>query len=367
MRRSARTKIGLQHGPRFPPRASTLLGPIMKSHCLTLMCVFACCGVASHGFGSAYAYVGGDFNPTNAKSLDDTEPILAQSSLDEVNPSTHTDNYTGFAQVNGAVLKASARLITAIRLDQQVPNASRANWNDDLTLDNAAVFAGFFQTGLPYAYFRPTANGTIGDLAGAAATLSASVTNSLGVKKSGSDTTTSKNRSTLNLNIAFPLQDFNHPISYSMTLSTQAASITTLCTFVNATYSHTATLPPIIFADQFGMPIPGMPQPQISGSSGLTYAATSTQMVPLGDYNNNGIVDSADYVVWRNSVGQTANLAADGNGDGQVNTTDYTIWRLHFGQSTSAGQGLARAQPVPEPATALLFVMALPLLAQCAR
>ena len=267
--------------------------------------------------------------------------------MDEVNPSTHTDNYTGFAQVNGAVLKASAQAFHGDSAGSTGAECfASANWNDDLTLDNAAVFAGFFQTGLPYAYFRPTANGTIGDLAGAAATLSASVTNSLGVKKSGSDTTTSKNRSTLNLNIAFPLQDLNHPISYSMTLSTQAASTTTPRTFVNATYSHTATLPPIIFADQFGMPIPGMPQPQISGSSGLTYAATSTQMVPLGDYNNNGIVNSADYVVWRNSVGQTANLAADGNGDGQVNTTDYTIWRLHFGQITArASRALRKLDP----------------------
>jgi hypothetical protein len=57
------------------------------------------------------------------------------------------------------------------------------------------------------------------------------------------------------------------------------------------------------------------------------------------DYNGNGVVDTADYVVWRNLAGQIGNgLAADGSGpggmpDGIVNDWDYNYWRANFGKS----------------------------------
>jgi hypothetical protein len=53
-----------------------------------------------------------------------------------------------------------------------------------------------------------------------------------------------------------------------------------------------------------------------------------------GDYNKNGQVDAADYVLWRNALGQTGLApfsSADGNGDGTVDDTDYGVWRANFG------------------------------------
>ena len=40
----------------------------------------------------------------------------------------------------------------------------------------------------------------------------------------------------------------------------------------------------------------------------------------LGDYNHDGVVDAADYTVWRDTYGQsvTENSGADGNGDGMI-------------------------------------------------
>src|SRR5262249_8982142 len=75
-----------------------------------------------------------------------------------------------------------------------------------------------------------------------------------------------------------------------------------------------------------------------------------------GDYNYNGIVDEADYVVWRKMLGQTgAGLAADGNNDGVVNQADFNIWRAHFGQIAGSGAGSSevrtRDYAIPEPAT----------------
>ena len=58
-----------------------------------------------------------------------------------------------------------------------------------------------------------------------------------------------------------------------------------------------------------------------------------------GDYNRNGVVDQADYVRYRNEVGQTVAKysGADGNGDGMVTVTDYTVWRSNFGLPGGSG------------------------------
>jgi Dockerin type I domain len=72
-----------------------------------------------------------------------------------------------------------------------------------------------------------------------------------------------------------------------------------------------------------------------------------------GDYNNDGIVDSNDYQVWRTNFGSTVQLDADGNGDGTVNAADYTIWRAHLGQTAGSGSVAA----VPEPSTLWLTLV----------
>jgi T5SS/PEP-CTERM-associated repeat protein len=76
-----------------------------------------------------------------------------------------------------------------------------------------------------------------------------------------------------------------------------------------------------------------------------------------GDYNKNGVVDTADYVLWNKSVGQTGqDLAADGDANGVVDANDYVFWRNRFGNSVSGGLGASSS--VPEPATAMLFFAA---------
>ena len=40
-----------------------------------------------------------------------------------------------------------------------------------------------------------------------------------------------------------------------------------------------------------------------------------------GDYNRDGTVDAADYVVWRSGLGTTYTQA------------DYDVWRANFGQT----------------------------------
>lgn len=66
-----------------------------------------------------------------------------------------------------------------------------------------------------------------------------------------------------------------------------------------------------------------------------------------GDYDGNGVVDAADYVVWRKNPG------------GNYTQDDYITWRATFGQTAVSGAGTIKA-PVPEPASiAMLFVVTL--------
>lgn len=90
--------------------------------------------------------------------------------------------------------------------------------------------------------------------------------------------------------------------------------------------------------------------------------ATMSAIVTTGDYNNDGVVNAADYTVWRDSLGATVSqgAGADGNANGMIDDGDYTFWKEHFGQSTGAGAiSSANASAVPEPASAATLSLGL--------
>jgi hypothetical protein len=122
------------------------------------------------------------------------------------------------------------------------------------------------------------------------------------------------------------------------------------------TYEITVTLPvddtQVIPIDNNGSTIPVT----IDVSGSVVARDTFTITVPLaGDYNDDGMVDAADYLVWRNSAGSSgAGLPADGNGDMQITGADYTIWKDNFGESSQAAGALVLATAVPEPTSLAL-------------
>lgn len=87
-----------------------------------------------------------------------------------------------------------------------------------------------------------------------------------------------------------------------------------------------------------------------------------------GDYNRDGRVDAADYVVWRKTVGQSPTYSgdgADGNVDGVINADDYNVWKANFGTvgatgvAGSHGSASSTTAAAPEPSTrALAFISA---------
>jgi hypothetical protein len=69
----------------------------------------------------------------------------------------------------------------------------------------------------------------------------------------------------------------------------------------------------------------------------------------IGDFNNDGTVDAADYLVWRNRLGTTYTQA------------DYDTWRANFGRSAAGAEAVAdtfvngSSTNIPEPTTAWLL------------
>jgi prepilin-type N-terminal cleavage/methylation domain-containing protein len=101
---------------------------------------------------------------------------------------------------------------------------------------------------------------------------------------------------------------------------------------------------------------PGLTWNAASGPTNFVLSVVGASLT--GDYNGNGVVDAADYAVWRNTVGSTTVLAADGNGNLIIDPGDYTVWKSNFGKSSGAAVGIALVA-VPEPSSSWLVVAAL--------
>lgn len=77
-----------------------------------------------------------------------------------------------------------------------------------------------------------------------------------------------------------------------------------------------------------------------------------------GDYNEDGVVDAADYAVWRNNVGSPNSLPNDDSPG--VWPDDYARWKSNFGAVALQGAGALGGDPqVPEPSTCLMATIAL--------
>lgn len=75
------------------------------------------------------------------------------------------------------------------------------------------------------------------------------------------------------------------------------------------------------------------------------------------DFNHDGVVDAADYVLWREVEGALvpSGQVADADFNGLVNINDYYIWRMNFGREFF----LVGGEAVPEPSILVLLVAVL--------
>lgn len=71
----------------------------------------------------------------------------------------------------------------------------------------------------------------------------------------------------------------------------------------------------------------------------------------VGDYNGDGAVNAADYTVWRDTLGSTTNLAANGDDSNNViDQADYSVWKANYGQGQAAA---ASADALSAPLSAV--------------
>jgi hypothetical protein len=75
-----------------------------------------------------------------------------------------------------------------------------------------------------------------------------------------------------------------------------------------------------------------------------------------GDYNNNGIVDAADYVVWRKNVGSPPGTLLNDVDGGIIAQAQYATWKANFGEFTGGGPSAGANATVPEPSTIVLLM-----------
>ena len=68
-----------------------------------------------------------------------------------------------------------------------------------------------------------------------------------------------------------------------------------------------------------------------------------------GDYGGDGIVDAADYTIWRDTLGSTVDLRANGDiagaSAGKIDQADYNFWKSHFGTHVGSGRGILKRCP----------------------
>jgi autotransporter-associated beta strand protein len=100
---------------------------------------------------------------------------------------------------------------------------------------------------------------------------------------------------------------------------------------------------------------------QSSFISGTGLLQVSTYVIPplAGDYNEDGTVDAADFLVWRDNLGSETSLPNDDTSG--VGQDDWDRWAANFGQTNGNGAGNLSAV-VPEPASVGLIAAACAIL-----
>ena len=89
---------------------------------------------------------------------------------------------------------------------------------------------------------------------------------------------------------------------------------------------------------------------------GVSSAVATT--IP-GDFNNNGVVDAADYVLWRKNQ-RTSNVLANDPFGPLIGDSQYKLWKANFGKTPGQGAGsVLNSVRVPEPNTMLIVLGAI--------
>lgn len=86
----------------------------------------------------------------------------------------------------------------------------------------------------------------------------------------------------------------------------------------------------------------------------VRFGPVPTFTAPEGDFNGDGVVNSADYTVWRDNLGNPSGLANQGSLSGPVGAAHYDLWKSNF--AATGGSLLSTSTTVPEPSSLLVLL-----------
>lgn len=90
--------------------------------------------------------------------------------------------------------------------------------------------------------------------------------------------------------------------------------------------------------------------------SSLMHRAVLAELLTRGDYNDDGVVDAADYVMWRDNLGAPAGALGNDIDGGMIDTDQYYTWRSNYGAVTLSGAP-STSVTAPEPSTSTALVV----------
>ncbi|WP_197531365.1 beta strand repeat-containing protein [Posidoniimonas corsicana] len=94
--------------------------------------------------------------------------------------------------------------------------------------------------------------------------------------------------------------------------------------------------------------------------NGLLSVTTLGEVLGLpGDYNQDNVVDAADYTIWRDSLGANVALPNDGGLGVPVGGAHYDLWRDNYGAVAAGPSGSSGAAPEPAALVAGLIMAGL--------
>lgn len=157
--------------------------------------------------------------------------------------------------------------------------------------------------------------------------------------------------SPINFTVVFsePVSDFaTGDVTLSGTAGATTATVTGSGTTYNVAVSGMTANGTVIASLLAGVAHDAANNPSLASAS--TDNTVTFSSLPLGDYNQDGTVDAADYTVWQDTLGAivAAFAGADGSGNGVVDQADYEVWKANYG-TVAIGAGGAAFAVVSSP------------------
>ncbi len=102
---------------------------------------------------------------------------------------------------------------------------------------------------------------------------------------------------------------------------------------------------------------PGLAWAVAPGDVAYFLTVVAAPSILAGDYNDDGVVDTVDYIVWRKGLETQAPLPNETASPNVVDSADYDEWRANFGATSASGSSHLASRGIPEPATVCLLAI----------